>query len=91
MNTDSMENSYAQDAYEDEMLANALVETDNSNAKNTDIQAIQRELYALQEQIDELRRMSTANKIIAKAQQATIDLLSERLDKVLGAINVQTK
>ena len=49
-------------------------------------QAVDKQSYALQEQIDELRRMSTANKILATAQQKTIDLLSERLDNVLGAI-----
>ena len=49
-------------------------------------QATDKELYALQSQIDEVRRIATANKIIAKLQQKTIDLLSERLDKVLEYI-----
>ena len=51
-------------------------------------QATAKELYALQDQIDELRRIATANKIIAKAQQKTIDLLSKRLDKVLEFIRL---
>ena len=51
-------------------------------------QATAKELYALQDQIDELRRIATANKIIAKAQQKTIDLLSTRLDKVLEFIQL---
>ena len=49
-------------------------------------QATAKELYALQNQIDEVRRIATANKIIATAQQKTIDLLSKRLDKVLEFI-----
>jgi len=49
-------------------------------------QATQRELYALQQQIDELRRMATANKILATAQQKRQDLFSLRLDKILECI-----
>ena len=51
-------------------------------------QATDKELYALQSQIDEVRRIATANKIIAKLQQKTIDLLSKRLDKVLEFIRL---
>ena len=54
-----------------------------------DISTEQATLWALQEQVDELRRMSTANKILATAQQKTIDLLSERLDKVMEFIKCQ--
>lgn len=49
-------------------------------------QAVDKQLYALQEQIDELRRMSTANKILATANKKTQDLLSKRLDKVMEVI-----
>lgn len=52
-------------------------------------QATQRELYALQQQIDELRRMATANNILATAQQKRLDLQSLRLDKMLGYIKCQ--
>ncbi len=49
-------------------------------------QAIDKQLYALQEQIDELRRMATANKILATALNKRQDLFSRRLDRVVGAI-----
>ena len=64
-----------------DMLSQATLRHTDKMAEET-----AKQLYALQEQIDELRRMSTVNKILATAQQKTIDLSSERLDKVIGAI-----